>query len=86
MGALIHMMFFVFIALAVALALAWYGSRQWALACAGLFFVLALKQFLWEIHSPVYGYKMPWIQVQTTPTETPTLTADNTSSAKRGQL
>lgn len=57
------MMFIVFAVLALALVVGWTGHRRLSLCLIFLFFVLAVKQFLWEIHSPDYGYKMPWIQV-----------------------
>ncbi|MFJ7882935.1 hypothetical protein ACIQYF_05390 [Pseudomonas sp. NPDC096917] len=60
------MMFIVFAVLALALVVGWYGNRKFALLLVFLFFVLAVKEFLWEIHSPDYGYQMPWIQVQHT--------------------
>ena len=58
------MMFVVFGFLAAALIVGWFGRRIYSLILLLIFFVLAVHLFLWEIHSPDYGYKMPWIQVQ----------------------
>ncbi|WP_273795225.1 hypothetical protein [Brucella intermedia] len=55
-------MFFIFALLIFALLFAWFKCQRLALICAGLCLVLAVKEFLWEIHSPDYGYRMPWIQ------------------------
>lgn len=60
------MMFFVFALLALALGVGWYGNRKVALLLVFVFFALAVKEFLWEIDSPDYGYRMPWIQVNHT--------------------
>ncbi|GEM_PF-954618 len=56
------MMFTIFAALALALLFSWIGKRRLALIFMGLCLVLAVKEFLWEIHSDEYGYRMPWIQ------------------------
>ncbi len=58
------MMFVVFGFLAAALIAGWFGRRSYSLILLSIFFILAVHLFLWEIHSPDYGYKMPWIQVQ----------------------
>lgn len=63
------MMFFVFGFLAFSLIVGWFGRRSYSLILLFIFFILAVHLFLWEIHSPDYGYKMPWIQVQLAPTE-----------------
>lgn len=57
------MMFIVFAVLALALVVGGLGHRRLSLCLIFLFFVLAVKQFLWEIYSPEYGFRMPWIQV-----------------------
>ena len=54
----------VFAALLAALAIGWFGSRPLALACAVLGLGLAIWLFLWEVWSPEYGFRMPWIDVR----------------------
>lgn len=56
------MMLLIFVCMALALVLCWYGFRSLAVVFAFLCLVLATKQFLWEIRSPEYGYSMPWLQ------------------------
>lgn len=68
------MMFVVFAVLALALVMGWFGHRKWALILLFVFFVLAVKVFLWEIYSPEYGYRMPWIQVNSAGNEFPAST------------
>lgn len=58
------MMAVIFAALLAALAIGWYGSRRLALACVAVAFGLAVWLFLWEIRSPEYGFRMPWIDVR----------------------
>ena len=65
-GVDLFMMIFVFAVLALALVVGWYGNRTFALLLVFVFFALAVKEFLWEIDSPDYGYRMPWIQVNST--------------------
>lgn len=58
------MMTAIFALLTLALALAWL--RRGRIAAVFLFASLALAAslFLFEIHSPDYGFRMPWIRVQ----------------------
>jgi len=58
------MMFAVFASLSLALVLGWFGRRSIAVACMALCFGLAVAEFLWEIYSPEYGFRMPWIQTR----------------------
>ncbi|WP_297977641.1 hypothetical protein [uncultured Amaricoccus sp.] len=58
------MMAAIFAALLAALGIGWFGSRRLALACAALAFGLAVWLFLWEVWSPEYGFRMPWIDVR----------------------
>ncbi|MGE3991012.1 hypothetical protein [Pseudorhodoplanes sp.] len=57
------MMLLIFGALLVAMVLAWFGFGRVAdlaiLACL----LLAIGEFLWLIHNPQHGFRMPWIQV-----------------------
>lgn len=58
------MMVAVFAALSAALGFGWFGSRRLALACAALALGLGVWLFLWEVWSPEYGFRMPWIDVR----------------------
>ncbi|MBV2143890.1 hypothetical protein KUG47_10325 [Falsochrobactrum sp. TDYN1] len=58
------MMLVIFATLGLALLLGWFGRKSIALVLIVICLALAVKQFLWEIHSPEYGYRMPWIQTQ----------------------
>lgn len=82
------MMFTIFAALAAALLLSWFNRRTLALIFMGLCLVLAVKEFLWEIHSSDYGYRMPWIQTElvTPPLEKRTTTASLSFNRVQGEL
>ena len=58
------MMLVVFAALSLALVAAYFGPRWLAvlsmLVCLGL----SIGLFLFEVYSPEYGFRMPWLQVQ----------------------
>jgi hypothetical protein len=56
------MMLAAFSALSLALVLAWFGARGLSLAVLALAFGLATGLFLWEVWSPEYGFRMPWLQ------------------------
>ncbi|GLU25052.1 hypothetical protein [Brucella sp. NBRC 12950] len=58
------MMLLVFAVLALSLIFAWFGRQSVAIFLAVLCLVLGVKQFLWEIYSSEYGYRMPWIQTE----------------------
>ncbi len=58
------MMLVVFATLSLAL-LAAYRGPQWLAALAMLVcLALSIGLFLFEIYSPEYGFRMPWLQVQ----------------------
>lgn len=61
------MMAGVFAALLVAFVLDARGSRRFAGVCLGVSLILAIWLFLWEIYSPDYGFRMPWLQVEIYP-------------------
>lgn len=63
------MMAAVFATMLLALVAGWFGSRRIAVALVLLCLLLAIKLFLFEIYSPEYGFRMPWIQTlqETTP-------------------
>lgn len=58
------MMVAIFLAMAAALVLAHLGRPVPARIAAGIAFALAVHLFLWEIHSPEYGFRMPWIDTR----------------------
>jgi hypothetical protein len=55
------MMAMVFAILAAGLAVGWFGSRRLAIILVAVALVGAAGLFLWEIYSPEYGFRMPWI-------------------------
>lgn len=57
------MMVAVFLTMTAALISGWLGRRDIAIACLAACFALALGLFLFEIYSPEYGFRMPWIRV-----------------------
>lgn len=61
------MMVTVFAALLCAFVAGWFGRRRLAAACIGVTFVLALGLFLYEVYSPEYGFRMPWIRTHAVP-------------------
>lgn len=56
------MMTIVFAALLLALLLGWFAPRGVAVAALMTCLLLAIGQFLWEVYSPEYGFRMPWLQ------------------------
>jgi hypothetical protein len=56
------MMAVIFAILSAALVTGWFGKRSFAILFVTLALVPAIHLFLWEIHSPVYGFRMPWIR------------------------
>jgi hypothetical protein len=58
------MMVAVFAAMLLALVLAWFGRSRLAEASALAALLLAVGLFLFEIYSPEYGFRMPWIQTE----------------------
>jgi hypothetical protein len=62
-GAL-EMMLIVFAALSSALLAAYWGPRWLAVAAILACLALSTGLFLFEIYSPEYGFRMPWLQVQ----------------------
>ena len=55
------MMAATFAVLTAGLTAGWFGSRRAALILISVAFLLAVHLFLWEIYSPEYGFRMPWI-------------------------
>ncbi|HVU30618.1 MAG TPA: hypothetical protein VHE36_09475 [Sphingomicrobium sp.] len=56
------MMAVIFALMTAALVTGWFGRRPLAIVLVSLALLLAIHLFLWEIHSPQYGFRMPWIQ------------------------
>lgn len=56
------MMALVFAILSAGLVVGWFGRRSLAIIFITIALVLAVHLFLWEIYSPEYGFRMPWIQ------------------------
>ena len=64
------MMVAVFSALLLAMIAIWIGPPRVAIGLFALSLVLALSLFLYEIYSPEYGFRMPWIQTELTTSRT----------------
>jgi hypothetical protein len=56
------MMTVIFAILSAALLVGWFGKRPLAILLVVVALVLAIHLFLWEIYSPDYGFRMPWIR------------------------
>jgi hypothetical protein len=58
------MMFTVFATLFVAFVLDFAGWGRSALACLTASLGICIYLFMWEIYSPEYGFRMPWLEVE----------------------
>jgi hypothetical protein len=58
------MMLAIFAFLTIAFLLDFLGRRRPALICLAASLGLTLCLFAWEIDSPDYGFRMPWLQVE----------------------
>ena len=58
------MMAAVFATMFLALVLGWIGRRALAIASLTACLVLSVWLFLFEIYSPDYGFRMPWIKTE----------------------
>ncbi len=61
------MMALIFGTLTLALVLNLSGRGRLAVAAILSCLLLSIGEFLWEVYSPEYGFRMPWIQVLLTP-------------------
>lgn len=61
------MMLFVFVAMFIALTLSFFRRSRASVALLLVCFVLAVGLFLYEVYSPEYGFRMPWIQTELKP-------------------
>ena len=57
------MMTLIFAVLLLALLFSWTGHARLAVTAIVSCLMLSIGLFLWEIYSPEYGFRMPWIQV-----------------------
>ena len=57
------MMALIFGTLALAMLLAFAGRARLAMLIMLACMLLSIGEFLWLIHNPNYGFRMPWIQV-----------------------
>jgi hypothetical protein len=62
------MMALIFGMLLISFVLSWSGSSRLAGAAIASCLLLSIGEFLWEVYSPEYGFRMPWIQVHATDT------------------
>ena len=53
------MMIAIFATMSLALGIGRFGPRWLAVTLL----VVSLGLFIWEIYSPEYGFRMPWLQV-----------------------
>ena len=56
------MMALIFGLMSAALLTGWFGRRSLAIVLVAIGLLFAVHLFLWEIYSPEYGFRMPWIQ------------------------
>jgi hypothetical protein len=80
------MMAAVFGTLLIAFILDVSGLRRVALACLGLSLALCIWLVLWEVYSPDYGFRMPWLQVEMTPILPPPGAAEQCAEASASTL
>ena len=57
----------IFGTLLAALVLDRVGFRKAATSCLIVCLMLTVSLFLWEVYSPEYGFRMPWLKVETPP-------------------
>lgn len=58
------MMTAVFATMLLALVLGWFGRPWMALVCLAACLALSAGLFLYEVYSPDYGFRMPWLQTE----------------------
>jgi len=61
------MMAAIYATLLIALILELSGRRLCAVSCLSVSFGLCVWLFLWEIYSPEYGFRMPWLRAEAVP-------------------
>jgi hypothetical protein len=65
------MMAAIYATLLIAFFLDFLGHQRFSVYCLFISLVLCISLFLWEIYSPVYGFRMPWLQVEVIPLTAP---------------
>ena len=65
------MMAVIFATMLLALVLEHLGWRRLAVPVLLLCLTLSVWLFLWEVYSPDYGFRMPWLKVDTLPSIAP---------------
>jgi len=65
------MMAAVYAILLIAFILDLSGLGRLAVSCLFVSLAICVWLFLWEIYSPDYGFRMPWLQVEATPSFAP---------------
>jgi len=58
------MMVAVFATMSLALICGWIGRRRLAIGLVVACLFLTIGLFLFEVYSPEYGFRMPWLQTQ----------------------
>jgi hypothetical protein len=58
------MMLAIFAFLTIAFLLDFLGRKRPAVICLAASLGLTLYVFAWEIYSPDYGFRMPWLEVK----------------------
>jgi hypothetical protein len=58
------MMVLVFATMLLAFVFGWFGPRWMAVTMLAACLILSIGLFLFEVYSPEYGFRMPWIQTE----------------------
>ena len=58
------MMTAVFTTMLLALVFGFRRMHKLALICVAISLVISIGLFLYEVYSPEYGFRMPWIQTE----------------------
>jgi hypothetical protein len=58
------MLLAVFATMSLALLAEYFGPRWFAVSSMLVCLGLSIGLFLFEVYSPEYGFRMPWLQVQ----------------------
>ncbi len=58
------MMVAVFASMLLAFVFGWFGPRWMAVLMCIACLILSIGLFLFEVYSPEYGFRMPWIQTE----------------------
>jgi hypothetical protein len=58
------MMVGVFATMLMAFTFGWFGPRWMAIPMLAICLLSSIGLFLFEVYSPDYGFRMPWIQTE----------------------